>query len=173
MESTPGQSLRPPGSSDPQLTLVGLPCCGELPALFFLCYNLQGSKLEETKTPLCSGGVNIHLAHVVVSIMSISGFVARDRAVFPVPCDKPDLGQAGIGRPSLEDPVHGDSSRRNLSSQPGKDCAVRWTHPELLPQVALINHTNISLTLLYLSWQNPVLPASKSLYFIKYDSASC
>lgn len=142
-------------------------------ALFFLCYNLQGSKLEKTKTPLCSGGVNIHLAHVVVSIMSISGFVARDRAVFPVPCDKPDLGQAGIERPSLEDPVHGDSSRRNLSSQPGKDCAVRWTHPELLPQVALINHTNISLTLLYLSWQNPVLPASKSLYFIKYDSASC
>lgn len=38
-----------------------------------------------------------------------------------------------------------------------------WTHPESPLQVALINYTDIALTLFYLSWQNPVLPAPQTL----------
>lgn len=64
---------------------------------------------EKTKTPLSGGGINIHLAHVVVSIMSISGFVARDRTVFSVLGSKPDLGQVRV-EGSLEDPFHSGSS---------------------------------------------------------------
>lgn len=90
--------------------------------------------------------------------MSVSGFVARESAVFLVPDAKPDLGQVMV-EISSADTVLSDSDWRNFSSQPGSDWSVVWTHPELLPQVALINHTNISLTLLYLSWQNPVLLA--------------
>ena len=42
----------------------------------------KGRSRGKTKSPLFGGGVNINLAHVVVSIMSVSGFVARERAVF-------------------------------------------------------------------------------------------
>lgn len=38
-----------------------------------------------------------------------------------------------------------------------------WTHPESPLQVALINYADIALTLFYLSWQNPVLPAPQTL----------
>lgn len=65
----------------------------------------------------------------------------------------------------LEDLVLSGGRWRSLWSQPGSDCSAVWTHPELLPQVALINHATISLTLLCLSWQNPVLPAPQSLGF--------
>lgn len=65
----------------------------------------------------------------------------------------------------LEDVVLSGSRWRNFWSQSGSDWSAVWTHPELLPQVALINHANISLTLLCLSWQNPVLPALQSLGF--------
>lgn len=70
---------------------------------------------------------------------------------------------------SLEDLVLSGSSWRNFLSQPSGDWDAVWTHPELLPRVALINRTNISLTLLCLSWQNPVLPALQSLDFNRYD----
>lgn len=43
--------------------------------------------------------VNINLAHVVVSIMSVSGFVARERegwAVFSALDAKPDLGRVKV-----------------------------------------------------------------------------
>lgn len=104
--------------------------------------------------------------------MSISGFVARERAEFSVRDAEPDLGQLKVKVSSLEDLVLSGSSWRNFSSQPGNDWGAVWTHPELLPQVALINRTNISLTLLCLSWQNPVLPAPQSLDFTRYDSAN-
>lgn len=44
------------------------------------------------------------------------------------------------------------------------ECVV-WTHPESPPplQVALINHADMALTLFYLSWRNPVLPAPQTL----------
>lgn len=38
--------------------------------------------------------------------------------------------------------------------------------------MALINHANISLTLLYLSWQNPALPALHRLAFSRCDCAN-
>lgn len=44
---------------------------------------------------------------------------------------------------------------------------VVWTHPESLLQVALINHADIALTLFYLSWQNPVLPAPQTLMWYR------
>lgn len=50
-------------------------------------------------------GVNINLAHVVVSIMSVSGFVARESAVFLVPDAKPELGQVMVEISSSEDAV--------------------------------------------------------------------
>ena len=65
----------------------------------------------------------------------------------------------------LEDLVLSGSHWRSFWSQSGSDFSAVWTHPELLPQVALINHANISLTLLCLPWQNPVLPAPQSLGF--------
>lgn len=65
----------------------------------------------------------------------------------------------------LEDLVLSGSRWRSFWSQSGSDFSAVWTHPELLPQVALINHANISLTLLCLPWQNPVLPAPQSLGF--------
>lgn len=36
----------------------------------------------------------------------------------------------------------------------------------------MINHPNVSLTLLYLSWQNPALPAPHSLGFSRYGCAN-
>lgn len=38
-----------------------------------------------------------------------------------------------------------------------------WAHPESLLQVALINHSDIALTLFDLSQQSPVLPAPQTL----------
>lgn len=78
--------------------------------------------------------------------MSISGFVARERAVFLVLDAGPDLGQVKVETSSLEDLVLGGSSWRNFLSWTGNDWGIVWTHPELLPQVALINHVHISLT---------------------------
>lgn len=82
----------------------------------------------------------------MVSILSISGFVARERAVFLVLDARPDVGQVKVEISSLEDLVLSGSSWRNFLSWPGNDWGTVWTPPELLPQVALINHTNISLT---------------------------
>lgn len=50
------------------------------------------------------------LAHVVVSIISMSGFVARERAVFSGLHAKPDLGQVKVQVSSLEEPVLSGSS---------------------------------------------------------------
>lgn len=61
-------------------------------------------------------GVTITWAHVVVSIMSISGFVARERAVFSDLDAKPDLGHVKVEESSLEDLVLRGRSRRNFSS---------------------------------------------------------
>lgn len=51
----------------------------------FLFCNLEVSKLnlgEKIKTPLSGMGLNVSLAHVMVSVVSITGFVARERGLF-------------------------------------------------------------------------------------------
>lgn len=48
--------------------------------------------------------------------MSISGFVARERAVFSGLDAKPDLGHVKVEASSLEDLVLRGRSRRNFSS---------------------------------------------------------
>lgn len=63
-------------------------------------------------------GVNISLAHVVVSIMSVRGFVARERPVFSGLGARADLGQVKVDVSSWEDLV---LSGRNFSAQPGSD----------------------------------------------------
>lgn len=92
--------------------------------------------------------VNIELAGVVVAV---SGFVVRAL------CPQPSM--AGL----LQDMAGWKLFLGRSSSQWQwlGECVV-WTHPESLLQVALINHADIALTLFYLSWQNPVLPAPQT-----------
>lgn len=59
---------------------------------------------------MSGGGLNVNLAYVVVSILSISGFVARERAVFLVLDARPDVGQVKVEISSLEDLVLSGSS---------------------------------------------------------------
>lgn len=59
---------------------------------------------------MSGGGLNVNLAYVVVSIISVSGFVARERAVFLVLDARPVLGQVKVEISSLEDVVLNGSS---------------------------------------------------------------
>lgn len=79
-------------------------------------------------------------------LLCLSVGLWQERGLVLVLDARPDLEQVKVEIASLEDLVLSGSSWRNFLSWPGNDWGTVWTHPELLPQVALINHTNISLT---------------------------
>lgn len=51
---------------------------------------LSGGGVRGRQRPLCPVGVNINLARLMVPIMSVSGFVVRERAEFSVMDAKAD-----------------------------------------------------------------------------------
>lgn len=79
-------------------------------------------------------------------LLCLSVGLWQERGLVLVLDARPDLEQVKVEISSLEDLVLSGSNWRNFLSWPGNDWGTVWTHPELLPQVALINHTNISLT---------------------------
>lgn len=77
-------------------------------------------------------------------------------------------GRLATGRMRVETVSHGRKIQFSVAvaeraSSHHWECVV-WTHPESPPlQVALINHADMALTLFYLPWRNPVLPAPQTL----------
>lgn len=114
--------------------------------------------MRRQRPPCLVAGVNITLAEVVVAI---SGFVVREHCVLSPAWEACYRTCQGGNCLPWKIQFSAAVAKRPPHPRPG-ECVV-WTHPESLLQVALINHADIALTLLYLSWQNPVLPAPQTL----------
>lgn len=112
------------------------------------------------------GGANIKLADVVVAV---SGFVVREHCVLSPAW--PACYRTWWGGNCLPWKVQFSVAVAERPSHHRHGAYVAWTHPESVLQVALINRADIALTLFYLSWQNPVLPAPQTLMWYRRDEA--